>query len=486
MYSKTFQMYPNRNFSPINSIRMNIHIKSVLGALAFSLLFYSKTFGLNIVLISVIVLVLLTSLRKERPIPWGYALTYFFTAFMVFIDPTGFKIFIHFMAFLVLVGKWISQTSPIYLSWLMGMVNMLIASVARLIQNNPSQEKQKKISSKTILYSKGALVAGALLIFFAVLYRKANPIFDELITQIDLSFISIPWVFFTLLGYVLFLNLLRPYHPTDLIALDEQQPDALQPPTIPFTIPQMEKLRNQQTMGTIVLSALALLLIFFLVTDSIYLFQGEQISNAEYSQSVHQGVYALMLSIVCAIAIILYFFRGDLNFYKGNKRIKQLTYLWIGLNLVLVLFTGYKNYEYIEALGLTYKRIGVFVYLSLTLTGLITAYLKVVRIHSFMYLVRTNTAVVFAFLFLSAAIPWDRAITYYNLKTIEQPDIAYLIAIGNTNSDQLYRYAKRHKNRIPQNLKTGIGEKYSDFLEECDEKTWQEYTLYQLKNHKTR
>lgn len=514
---------------------MNIHIKSLLGALAFSLLFYSKSFGLNTVLISILVLVFLSSLKSRRPLPWGYAVAYLLTSLMVFVDPTAFKVFIHFMAFLVFVGKCISSKSSVYLSWFMGTVNMVIASVARIAEGNPSKvtthrtsgqvsgrtigqassqksyqttgettgrafgqkssqasgqtsnqktsnENTNQISPKTLLYLKGTLIAGVLLILFTILYRSANPVFDDLLSQIDLSFISIPWVLFTLLGYVLFLHLLRPYHPTELINLDDRQSDDLRTPAAPFNIPQLEKLRNQQILGIMVLGALNLLLIFFLVTDVIYLSDTIPISNAAYSQSVHEGIYALMLSIVCAIAIILYFFRGDLNFYKGNKNIKQLTFLWICLNFVLVIFTGYKNYEYVEALGLTYKRIGVFVYLLLTLTGLVTAYLKVARTRSFVYLVRRNTAVAFAFLFLSAAVPWDRAITWYNLENVDNSDVAYLINLGETNSEQLYRYARGNKIKTAQDLKTRIGEKYSDYRKSQREKTWQEYTLYQLKN----
>ena len=459
---------------------MNIHIKSAFGALAFSLLFYSKSFGLNTVLIAIIVLVMLTSVRKERPVPWAYAATYFFSALMVFFDPTSFKIFVHFIVFLVLVGKWISRTSPIYLSGLMGAVNMLVASLAPMASGETSGHKRKKLSPKTIRYGKGFLAAGILVIFFSLLYRTANPVFDGLIDQINLDFISMPWVFFTLLGYVLFLHLLRPYHPTDLIVIDQQQPDELKVPTSPFSIPQLEKLRNLQTTGSIVLLTLNVLLLIFLVTDGIYLLQSASIPNSGYSQAVHEGVYALMLSVVCAIAIILYFFKGDLNFYKGNERIKKLTYLWIVLNMVLILFTCYKNFEYVDALGLTYKRIGVFVYLLLTLSGLVTAYLKISRTQSFMYMVRTNIAVVFVMLTLSSCIPWDRAITHYNLSHIENPDIAYLINIGETNSAQLFRYAKRNPQNVPQNLRNRIDIKYSDFQQIQDQRSWQEYTSHHL------
>jgi hypothetical protein len=201
---------------------------------------------------------------------------------------------------------------------------------------------------------------------------------------------------------------------------------------------------------------------------------------------VHQGVYALMFSIVCAIALILYFFRGNLNFFEGNKRIKTLTYVWIALNVSLVAITFYKNYAYVEALGLTYKRIGVFVYLILTLTGLVTAYIKVSEIKNFTYLVRTNIATLFAFLVISAIIPWNKTITWYNLTKIENPDMGYLIELGDNTSPQLFKYAQENSQKLSTNEVIVIKDNYAGFSKVQMEKTWQEYSLYQLLNTATK
>ena len=137
---------------------------------------------------------------------------------------------------------------------------------------------------------------------------------------------------------------------------------------------------------------------------------------------------------------------------------------------------------YVEALGLTYKRIGVFVYLLLTITGLCTTYLKVAQIKSFMYLVRTNIAAFFAFLFLSTTIPWDKAITSYNLRHIKNPDIPYLINLGDSNSSILYTYTTYQNNHAKKDQTNLIHQKYARFVKEQTEKMWQEYTIYQLKN----
>ncbi len=460
---------------------MYIHLKSLLGALAFSLLFYSKSFGLNVFLISIIVLVFLSTLYRERPFPRVYALSYLLTAAMVFIAPTGFQLFVHFVALLVLVGKSMTSKSSLHIAGFAGLINLFTGMLVHWVeQQNLPKEARKNISPQLLNYLKGGTISLLLLVFFTVLYQNANPVFGQLIAGIDLSFISVPWLFFTGAGYLLFLNILRPFHPKELMDFDAARGNALVPPSEPFSRIDLYKLEREHTLGSMVFAALNLLLILFLITDMIYLLNPDITSNADYSNSVHQGVYALMFSIVVAIAIILYFFRGDLNFYHNNKRLKALSYSWIALNLVLVVFTFYKNWAYVEALGLTYKRIGVFVYLLLTLTGLATAYIKVSQLKNFTYLLRTHMALLFLFLVVSSTVPWDRAITWYNLGHIRHPDIAYLLDLGDGNLQQLHEYAHTKDNTLIWEQERTINDRYREFLEAQAEKTWQEYTFYQL------
>ncbi len=462
---------------------MNIHIKSILSAIAFSLLFYGKSFGLNLVLISILTVVLLTTLKRENRVSWWYSSLYILTAILVFLNPSGFTIFVHFMTLIVFIGKSISSKSSLYISWFIGTLNLLFSSLIRLSENKSKEKSHsKKTSTKTINYITGGTIAVFLIGVFSLLYKDANPVFGNLIAQIDLSFISIPWLLFTFLGYLLFLHLLQPFNAAELIDFDAKRGNSLEKPVELVLIQNKKKLEREHTIGSMVFGALNLLLLFFLITDVLYLLQETDLTNADYSKSVHQGIYALVFSIVCAIALILYFFRGNLNFYENNKQIKKLTFLWVILNTILVLFTAYKNYSYIEALGLTYKRIGVLVYLVLTLTGLVIAFIKVAQIKNFIFLVRTNIAAVFAFLIISAAIPWDKIITSYNLAAIKNTDIEYLINLGDSNSLQLYHYVKKNRAQVATPLSTAIIEKYHSYKTKQVEKTWQEYTLYHVLN----
>ncbi|WP_291864792.1 DUF4173 domain-containing protein [Maribacter sp.] len=460
---------------------MNTPIKSILSALAFSFLFYSKSLGLNLFLISILVVSLLMTLKKEHYTSWKFPVIYLISALLVFINPTNYTIFVHLMAFLLFIGKSIAPNSPIYLSWSIGVMNMIVASAINYNERTKSPEISKKLISNTsINYIKGVIAAIFLLFTFSLLYKNANPVFNELLNQISFNFIRIPWLFFTLIGYVLFQHILRPYNPKDLIEQDKKIGNSLEKPTQSFLLKTLKQIKEEHTLGSIIFIALNILLVFFLATDIIYLLQENSSTNASYSSSVHQGIYALMFSIICAIILILYFFRGNLNFYKKNKQLKALTFLWIGLNITLALFTCIKNYQYVEALGLTYKRIGVFVYIGLTLIGLITTYIKVNQLKNFYFLLRTNIAILFYCLFISALVPWDNAITEYNLTQLQHPDINYLIKLGKTNSTQLHNYSLSNKVEIKERELERINSKYASFTKTESERTWQEYTLYQL------
>ncbi|WP_081690166.1 DUF4153 domain-containing protein [Cellulophaga baltica] len=460
---------------------MNIHIKSILASLMFSLLLYSKTMGINLVILSLVTITLVLLEHKGQKETIKYALAYLFTALMVFLDPTNFKIFIHALAFLIYIGKTIAPKNSLYLSWFIGLTNMVLASIHQLNSSLKKEgHKSTTLSSKTKTILKALSITIGLIILFSLLYQKSNPVFRSLISAINFDFLSFPWLLFTVFGYFIFLHILRPYYPETLITLDTEQDNSLKRSTPSFSLEQSKKLAEEYTLGSIIFIALNGLLFIFLITDFIYLIDANTSTNSEYSKSVHQGVYALLLSIICAIAITLYFFRGDLNFYTKSQNIKILCYSWIAMNLILILFTWYKNYMYVVTLGLTYKRIGVFVYLLCILAGLCTTYLKVSKTKSFIYLIRSNVAVIFAVLFVSATIPWDKSITYYNLKNIENVDIQYLIDLSDTNIIQLKKYSEEKKETA---FEASITTKYSRFIQQEKEKSWQEYSIYSLIYH---
>ncbi len=460
---------------------MRYQIRALSASFLFSWLFYGKSFGINVLLMALIVVVLLCTVRNWKTIPWRYAIAYLFTAIMVFMDASSFHILVHLLCFAAFIGTTVTVKTSLYIATFIGFVQSFFGYVLDYITLRGKLKTVRPGTTKNSgTYVLGAAISILAICLFTWLYSTANPVFEALVQQVDFSVLSLPRLVFTLLGYLLFLNIGTSRHLEELVAFDTNCENALKAPDKAFLSARAGTLKKEYTVGTMVLGVLNVLLLLFLTTDVIYL-TGLSISdNAAYSSSVHQGVYALVFSIVMAIGTILYFFRGNLNFFNTNGALRKLTYTWLVCNLILVLTTWYKNWMYVAALGLTYKRIGVFVYLLLTVSGLITTYVKVAHIRSFWYLVRSNTVVFFSVLVLATGVPWDRTITWYNLNQVARPDIAYLLGLKNGHLPQLFRYGKAHSDRLMLDQQTAINERYTDFVLAEKEKTWQEYTWYQL------
>ncbi|GAA4495241.1 hypothetical protein GCM10023172_06640 [Hymenobacter ginsengisoli] len=137
----------------------------------------------------------------------------------------------------------------------------------------------------------------------------------------------------------------------------------------------------------------------------------------DLTQFVHEGTYVLILSILLAAGIMLWFFRRNLNFYKpGLPLLRWGATLWVLQNAVLAVSVGLRNYYYIEATELAYKRIGVYGFLLLTLFGLATVLLKIWQRRSAFSLVRLNSWAAYALLLGLAAGNWEIWIARYNLQ----------------------------------------------------------------------
>jgi hypothetical protein len=151
----------------------------------------------------------------------------------------------------------------------------------------------------------------------------------------------------------------------------------------------------------------------------------------DLTQFVHEGTYVLIFSILLAAGIMLWFFRRNLNFYRpGLPLLRWGATLWVLQNAVLAVSVGLRNYYYIEATELAYKRIGVYGFLLLTLFGLGTVLLKIWQRRSAFSLVRLNSWAAYALLLGLAAGNWEIWIARYNLQPrFERLNIGFLLTM---------------------------------------------------------
>jgi hypothetical protein len=192
-------------------------------------------------------------------------------------------------------------------------------------------------------------------------------------------------------------------------------------------------LKNENTTGIITLVLLNVLLLVVNVIDVDFLWMHFQYKEGEpVYKMVHEGTELLIASIVLAMAILLFFFKGNLNFYRRNKWLKYGAYAWIIQNAMLVSSVLLRDYYYILRHGLAYKRIGVLFFLLMVLVGLVTVFLKIWNRKSSYFLFRVNAWAGIVVLVLATSIHWDEFIAGYNLKrkNIVELDVPFLLSLS--------------------------------------------------------
>ena len=457
---------------------------TLISAILFSTLFYKQNIGLNLSLFSIITIVILTlknnQIFKNKSTTF-IAISYLITAIFVFMYKSNLAIITNIIAFMTFIGSVSEHKSSIYVKWVNGIYTVIVSYFSmRFDKENSGADKVRKEKINYTYWLKIIGIPSVILIIFINLYRNGNPMFDELISKIDFSFINFQWILFTALGYYLFYNISNPIQidpatSDDLNIGNNLDKKDLEPNT-------SKELANENQLGIILMSLLNILIIIFLITDVLHLTELHKMVASQLSEQVHNGVNALIFSNVLAIAIILYFFRGNLNFFEKNKGLKNVTYVWIFLNLSVVIITTIKNIEYIVSFGFTYKRIGVVFFLIVTSIGLITTLLKVSKVKNLWFLLRKNIQIAFVILVLASTINWDKTITYYNLNNADQMDLKYLINLSDNNTFLLKNYIE--KNEISKSRQFNINLKHNKYLEDLQNNSWQEMVYDNFKIRK--
>lgn len=179
----------------------------------------------------------------------------------------------------------------------------------------------------------------------------------------------------------------------------------------------MGELKREYKSAVIILLSLNLLLLIVNLIDAFNVWFKAGPQNAyELKMYVHEGTYLLILAIFMAMAVLVFFFRKNLNFIRDNEFLRHLSYLWLIQNAVLTFSVGIRNYRYIENCGLAYKRIGVILFLILCLYGLYTLFVKIEKKRTFHFLVYRNAWALYFLLMSASLINWDHYISRYNIQ----------------------------------------------------------------------
>lgn len=285
-----------------------------------------------------------------------------------------------------------------------------------------------------------SLVPLVVALVFLVLFRNANPRFDALVGGVldgigeflgeFFSAISLAHLFFLLLGLFVALAVLYARGLRGIREWDAHATETLSRKGVRAMMRRlimrfrMLALKREFVVALILVWMVNLIAFVVNIIDINWIWFGFEVpENFDLKQFVHEGTYLLIVSILLAMGIMFYYFRGNLNFYTRNKWLRIGCYVWIAQNVVLVISVFLRNYHYMDFHGLAYKRIGVLFFLALTLFGLWTLYQKIRHQRTFFHVVRRNAWATYAILLVIAAVNWDVFIVKYNIAQYGKADI---------------------------------------------------------------
>ncbi len=385
---------------------------------------------------------------------------------------------------------------------LIGFVINYIQAPLVWIQAIKERQRGNKRLARTLSFLKLALIPLLAFILFFIIYKNANPKFDELTLSIsesiaelfkDFSFVRFVFLLFgfSFISVALFKSYSRIKFVSDEDNLQRKRnPEFAK--QVKLNLIRFADFKNEYKTGILIFTVLNLLLIMVNIIDINWIwFNFEVPLEFNLKSFVHEGTYLLIFSILLSMGIFLYFFRGNLNFYSQNKWLKLLGNIWIAQNVILTISVFIRNFHYIDYHGLAGKRIGVIAFLFMTIFGLLSLIYKVNRLKTTAFLLRLNGWCIFFTLISMTVVNWDRVTAHYNL-THSNPgeiDVDYYLKLDESvaplilkNIDVVEAQMQAHLDRPNKEVwlrytdidsfKNQLEFRASTYLQRLDETSW--------------
>lgn len=470
-----------------------------IATLCYTWLFFEQSAGINFFIFSI----LLTGLcfYRNRTLlqhrSWIASATgSILSGFAVFYYGTSFSQAASIISLLLLAAVSFNAEGSLFVSAANSMYSYLM-TIPSAIVHVFSRDKENSEGSNLKFRKILLLVLPMLVsIIFFFLYREANPLFEEVTDKINLDFISVDWMLFTFFGFLLMYGFFYQSMMKKLSEADSKSSNKLsfvsEEEHQHSYIASLISSSSEMFTGMALFALLNLLLFAVNSIDVYYLYIIQKLpDHLTLSEYLHDGTNALIVSILFAIGIILFFFRGRLNFMSENRTIRWLCYGWVLQNIVLILSTANRNWYYISNFGLTHKRLGVYVFLVLCIVGLVTSLAKVAKVKSNWFLFRKNSWAVYASLVFASLVNWDAVIASYNLSLAYsknvKPDTQYLGRLCYTAMPVLLYYYELEKQGKTKAtfydgyLKGVIAANSNHILTEAAQKEWQSSCLIKMR-----
>lgn len=426
-------------------------------SLIFTLLFYNESVGVNLAIFGLVLTGFICFFFPNR----FTSRTHLVLVVTSILSSTAFAWYGDFVSFLALALSVIflqfkTQDSSLKVIQVFPLVFVNgIASLGRMLmftQWLPKREIKNDFAKKMIAYF---LIPTIFVGLFFIVYSFGSDHFSSLFTDyyLDVNFFQL--ILIALLGFYIsftFWNYWIPdicYDKNSM--LDNDFSDEIRGSnqnTFSFLDIDFER-----RSGEITLVLLNVLLLVFIVTYNYEQFF-ELVEKSKLSAATHERVNAVIFSIVMAVGVMLFYFKGGFNFDEKAKNLKRLSKIWILLNGILIISTIIKNSEYVSFFGLTYKRLGVYAFLLLAIIGLVFTFLKITKQKTNAYLLNQMVWYFYGTILLCSFVNWGNVITKYNISVNKGVEPMFLCKLDfNDETRRDYFKLKKLDGQYPEVLK---------------------------------
>lgn len=397
---------------------MKTHHYIFLSTIAFIILFYNENVGLNLGILGVLysILTLFKTLEKNRSKTF---LLLFATSILSSIAFAWFGDISSFLALTIslLLLSFRSKNRRLKSLFLVPVfVVNIFTFICRVFSFNEwfPRTENSGFWKKMVAF---ILIPFLFVAVFFGIYATGSDHFASIFNDFELD-INL-WQIFCLgvLGFFIAFNFLnfvvekQIYQQNHVLDNEFKTENKIQKQTFSFL-----DLDSERMGGVISLVCLNVLLIFFIITYNYEQFYEVIKSPNQLSEETHERVNAVIMSIIMAILVIMFYFKSTFNFDSKAGLLKTVAKIWLFLNAVLIFSAMLKNTEYITNYGFTYKRLGVYAFLLLSLIGLILTFIKIQYKKKNAFLFNSMSWFFYGMVLVCSYINWGGIITFQNMK----------------------------------------------------------------------
>lgn len=488
------------------SNNLRVFASVVLSSIIFTFLFYRSAPGINLVIFEIALIGIVyandSSLLRKKLV-WLTSAGFLWSGIMVFLHASGWALFVNILGFFLMIGVFIYSEAKSYLTSLRLTILNFFTAPFHFIQIGFDLGLNHNPKVKGVLRHYYLLAPAVIIALFLAMYSGSNPVFNGYVANYLGSFTNLIQQFFNhldgvvlglfLLGMVISVWVFARTANKESIAIDQEAKLELERSRNPLEKGWSKMaFKNEFRSGIFLFVALNLMLAIVNTIDIYWVWFNFEWDGDYLKQFVHEGTYLLILSIFISMALVLFYFRGNQNFYSKRIWLQRLCYIWMIQNAILAVSVVIRNMHYIEYFNLAYKRIGVMFFLALVLFGIYTVIIKVQQRKSAFYLIRQNIAAIFLVLVISTSVNWDVVIARYNFSHADKAFVHFDYLAGMSPAafeymdielDKLQAIQEQQTARYPSEVdymsaiefRANLDRRMTQFEENYRERNWKEW-----------